>query len=264
MKLPIYQIDAFTGEVFKGNPAAVVPLKTWLPDETLQSIANENNVSETAFFAPEGDYWRLRWFTPAVEVDLCGHATLASAYVLFSRFRPGANSVGFQTRSGVLTVARDGDLLALDLPAMPAEPVEDASIIERVAAALGMRPAEVWRARDLMAVLGAAADVRDLEPDMAAIARLDAFALIATATGDEPGVDFVSRFFAPAKGVPEDPVTGSSHCTLAGFWAKRIGRERLVARQVSRRGGELVCTDRGDRVTVAGRAVLYLEGSIEV
>jgi len=264
MKLPIYQIDAFTSEVFRGNPAAVVPLDGWLPDATMQAIANENNLAETAFFVREGDGWRLRWFTPAVEVDLCGHATLASAHLIFSRMRPGARSVDFQTRSGLLRVTREEDLLVLDLPALPAKRVEDADLVHKVAAAIGREPRELWRARDFMAVLERAEDVRGLEPDLGAIARLDAFALIVTAPGDEAGVDFVSRFFAPAKGVPEDPVTGSAHCTLTGYWAKRLGRERLHARQMSPRGGDLFCTDRGDRVTVAGRAAFYLEGTIDV
>jgi PhzF family phenazine biosynthesis protein len=264
LKLPIFQIDAFTGEVFKGNPAAVVPLESWLPDATLQSIANENNLAETAFFVPEDGAWRLRWFTPTVEIDLCGHATLASAFYIFSRLLPRTDSVSFHSRSGLLRVTREGDSLALDFPALPPKRVEDAAAGKAVESAIGCKPLELWRARDLLALLPSAKHVRDLKPNMDAIARLDTFALIVTAPGDEPDVDFVSRFFAPAKGVPEDPVTGSSHCTLTPFWAKRLGRPRLNAHQVSARGGRLACTDRGDRVTIAGKAVLYLEGSIEI
>jgi len=264
MRLPIYQIDAFAGEVFRGNPAAVVPLEKWLPDATLQAIANENNLAETGFFVPEGDGWRLRWFTPSVEVDLCGHATLASAHLIFTRLRPDAKSASFQTRSGLLTVTRAGDLLALDFPALRPKREADESVREAVDSALGLAALEHWRARDLLALLPTAAAVRALRPNLDLVARLDAFALIVTAPGDEPGVDFVSRFFAPAKGVPEDPATGSSHCTLTPFWAERLGRTQLAAHQISARGGRLSCTDRGDRVTIAGQAVLYLEGTIEV
>lgn len=264
MRLPIYQIDAFAGEVFRGNPAAVVPLEKWLPDATLQAIANENNLAETAYFVPEGDGWSLRWFTPLVEVDLCGHATLASAHLIFSRLRPDASSVRFQTRSGLLTVTREGNLLALDFPALRPKREANESTRSAVDAAMGSAALELWRARDLLALLPSAAAVRALRPNLDAIARLDAFALIVTAPGDEPGVDFVSRFFAPAKGVPEDPATGSAHCTLTPFWAERLGRTQLAAHQVSARGGRLSCMDRGDRVTIAGQAVLYLEGTIEI
>ncbi len=264
MRLPIYQIDAFTGEVFRGNPAAVVPLESWLPDATLQSIANENNLAETAFFVPEGDGWRLRWFTPMVEVDLCGHATLASAYLIFSRLKPGATSVSFWTKSGLLRVTREGDLLALDFPALRPKRESDESVRKAVESAIGNSAAELWRARDLLALLPSAASVRRLKPNFDAVARLDTFGLIVTAPGDEPGVDFISRFFAPAKGVPEDPATGSAHCMLTPFWAERLGRAQLTGHQVSARGGRLACTDRGDRVTIAGQAVLYLEGTIEV
>ena len=264
MRLPIYQIDAFAGEVFGGNPAAVVPLEKWLPDATLQAIANENNLAETAYFVPEGDAWPLRWFTPSVEVDLCGHATLASAHLIFSRLRPEMKSVRFQTRSGLLEVTRRGDLLALDFPALRPKRENDPSVRKAVDAAMGSPALELWRARDLLALFPSAAAVRALRPNLDLVARLDAFAVIATAPGDTPGVDFVSRFFAPAKGVPEDPATGSSHCTLTPFWADRLGKKDLSAHQISARGGRLACTDRGDRVTIAGRAVLYLEGLIEI
>ncbi len=261
MQIPLYQIDAFADGPFTGNPAAVCPLQSWLPDDVMQSIAAENNLSETAFFVPEGEGYRLRWFTPTTEVDLCGHATLASAFVVFGWLRPGRSSVTFETQqAGELTVARDGDLLALDFPARPAAPC---AMSEPLAAALGRRPSALFAARDYLAVYDSADDIAGLSPDFAALAAIDRFAVIVTApgTGD---TDFVSRFFAPARGVDEDPVTGSSHCTLIPYWADRLGRDRLAARQLSRRGGALSCALEGDRVTIAGRAVLYLDGTITI
>jgi PhzF family phenazine biosynthesis protein len=263
MKLPIYQIDAFTSAVFGGNPAAVVPLEAWLPDATLQGIAAENNLAETAFFVAEGNGWRLRWFTPTMEVDLCGHATLASAQLIFDRIKPSATNLRFQTRSGLLEVNRDGAILALDFPAMPLARVHDDRLQATLTEALGRAPEELWKARDLMAVLKTADDVIGLKPDLSALAKIDAFAVLVTAPGTD-GVDFVSRFFAPARGVPEDPVTGSAHCELIPYWAKRLGKAKLRARQVSARGGELECEDQGARVRIAGKAVLYLEGTIYV
>lgn len=264
MRLPIYQIDAFTDRVFGGNPAAVVPLDSWLPDATLQAIAAENNLAETAFFVPEGDGWRLRWFTPTVEVDLCGHATLASASLIFSYLKPDLTRARFQTRSGLLEVTKQGDVLAMDFPTRMPVRVDDPALANGLAKALGAVPDEVWKSRDVLAVYKKAADVAALKPDFAAIARLDAWAVLPTAPGDAPGVDFVSRFFAPSHGVPEDPVTGSAHCELIPYWARRLGKTRLSARQISARGGVLECEHRGERVTIAGKAVLYLEGSIFV
>lgn len=265
MKLPIHQIDAFTGEVFRGNPAAVCPLERWLPDATMQSIAAENNLAETAFFAPRAadtapaaDY-DLRWFTPEAEVDLCGHATLASAFVVFTVLGGARETVRFHTRSGVLVVRRDGESLVMDFPSRP--PVACDPPLG-LAEALGHAPREVWKARDLMAVYDTEDEVRALAPDFQAVRALGVFGVIATAPGRE--ADFVSRFFAPLMGVPEDPATGSSHCTLTPYWAKRLGRPRLRARQVSARGGELECEDLGDRVAIGGRAVKYLEGTIEI
>jgi PhzF family phenazine biosynthesis protein len=261
MRLPIYQIDAFTDSVFGGNPAAVCPLAAWLPDATMQAIAAENNLAETAFFVPEGADYALRWFTPAVEVDLCGHATLASGYIVFRFMEPQRESVSFRTvKAGTLTVSRRGDLLVMDFPARPAAPIEPPPDL---LAALGGSPREVLRARDHLVVYGSAAEVAALKPDLAALAKLDCWAAIATAPA-ENGVDFVSRFFAPKQGVPEDPATGSSHCTLVPYWAKRLGKTELEARQISRRVGALHCTLNGDRVSIAGHAVLYLEGQIEV
>jgi PhzF family phenazine biosynthesis protein len=257
MKLPLYQVDAFTSRLFGGNPAAVVPLDEWLPDDVLAAIAAENNLSETAFVLPQADPAPLRWFTPALEVDLCGHATLATAHILFRHLLPGRDRLAFSTRSGTLTVTREGELLSMDFPARPASEVE---ITDALVAALGRRPAKAYRARDLMAVFDSESDVRDLQPDFQRVTALDAFAVIATAPGKE--VDFVSRFFAPAKGIPEDPVTGSAHCTLIPYWAARLGKTELTARQLSRRGGELYCRLRGERVDIAGRAVEYLRGEI--
>lgn len=257
MEIDVYQVDAFTSSVFGGNPAMVCPLREWLPDDTLQAIAMENNLSETAFFVPDGDGFRLRWFTPAVEVDLCGHATLASAWVLFELLEPGREEVTFATASGDLTVTRQGSRLALDFPARAPEPVEPCpGLIE----ALGEEPVEVLAARDYLVVYDHEDKVRMLEPDMRALKDIDRFAVIVTAPGRRH--DFVSRFFAPAKGVDEDPVTGSAHCTLIPYWAQKLGRNPLRARQVSLRGGELHCEHRGDRVTIAGEAALFLKGRI--
>lgn len=259
MKLPLYQVDAFTGRLFGGNPAAVVPLDDWLPDDVLAAIAAENNLSETAFVLPRTDVSPLRWFTPAVEVDLCGHATLATAHVLFQHRYPELDCLTFSTRSGDLAVARSGELLSMDFPARPGSEVE---VTDDLASALGRRPRRAFRARDLMAVFDAESDVRDLQPDFQRVAALDTFAVIVTAPGSD--ADFVSRFFAPAKGVPEDPVTGSAHCTLIPYWAARLGRTELKARQLSRRGGELYCKLRGERVDIAGRAMEYLRGEITI
>ena len=259
MKIPLYQIDAFAGRVFGGNPAAVCPLEEWLDDATMQAIALENNLSETAFFIQADDHFGLRWFTPVKEVDLCGHATLATAHLLFSELEIDADAVHFETRSGRLTVRRDGDMLAMDFPAKPPGPC---AVPGDLAPALGRDPDEVLADDDYFAVYATEAEVRGLNPDFARLAGLDRRGVIVTAPGDE--VDFVSRFFAPKAGIPEDPVTGSAHCELTPYWAKRLGKTRLVAHQVSARGGELHCEDRGERVIIAGRAVKYLEGIIEI
>jgi PhzF family phenazine biosynthesis protein len=256
----MYQVDAFTSRLFAGNPAAVCPLEQWLEAPVMQAIAAENNLSETAFFVRTGDCYALRWFTPTVEVDLCGHATLASAFVIFEYLDRSAEAIRFETRSGTLVVRRDGDLLAMDFPARVPERAGDAAAVGR---ALGKAPLELWASRDYLAVYASEADVRALAPDMAAVAGLDRFAVIVTAPGTG-GVDFVSRFFAPAGGVAEDPVTGSAHCTLVPYWAQRLGKTRFHALQVSPRGGELWCELNGDRVIIRGHAVRYLEGSIEV
>jgi len=258
VKIPVYQVDAFASRVFSGNPAAICPLEDWLPDEQMQAIAAENNLSETAFFVRNHDAYRLRWFTPKVEVDLCGHATLASAFVILTRLVPG-NSVRFETKSGLLVVTRDGDLFSLDFPARPPG---ECTVHQDLRAALGGRPEAILAARDYLVVYGSEDEVRGLTPNMDMLTRVDRFAVIVTAAGKD--VDFVSRFFAPAKGVPEDPVTGSAHCTLIPYWAKRLGKKKLHAYQVSARGGELWCEDRGERVTMSGQAVQFLEGTIQL
>ncbi|GAB4193109.1 MAG: PhzF family phenazine biosynthesis protein [Roseiflexaceae bacterium] len=259
MDITLYQIDAFTDRVFGGNPAAICPLDAWLDDALLQRIAAENNLSETAFFVHEGDGFRLRWFTPAIEVDLCGHATLASAFVIFSELGYAADTIRFHSHSGLLTVRREGGLLVMDFPSRPPEPAE---VDPNVLPGLGAQPAELLAARDYFAVYATEAEVRALRPDMVLLGRIDRQGVIATAPGDE--VDFVSRYFAPAAGVPEDPVTGSAHCTLIPYWSRRLGKTQLHARQISQRGGELFCTDQGDRVAIAGTAVKYLTGTIAI
>ncbi len=260
MELPLYQVDAFTNRVFGGNPAAVCPLESWLPDETLQAIALENNLSETAFFVARDDGFDLRWFTPKIEIDLCGHATLASAQVVFEELGYAGERIGFHTRSGLLTVERRGDRLVMDFPARPSERGE---VPAELAQALGGRPQEVWRTqRDHLVPFASEAEVRALTPDVTALERYEAIGVIATAPADDPELDFVSRFFAPRAGVPEDPVTGSAHCVLTPYWAERLGKDELRARQVSERSGDVGCTLRGDRVELAGRAALYLRGTI--
>ena len=259
MILSIYQVDAFTNHVFGGNPAAVCPLDEWLDDAVMQAIAAENNLAETAFFVRRGDRYALRWMTPKVEVDLCGHATLAAAFVIFKYLEPERQSVFFDTTSGELVVRRDRDLLRLDFPARPPERCEP---MRELSEALGAEPAELWATRDYMAVFASEDEVCALQPDMRRVAKLDRFAVIVTAPGKE--VDFVSRFFAPAQGIPEDPVTGSAHCTLIPYWSRRLSKTKLNARQVSERGGELFCEDAGTRVFIAGRAVLFMEGRIHL
>ena len=260
MDIPLYQVDAFASHLFAGNPAAVCPLEDWLPEATMQAIAAENNLSETAFFVPHGDDFAIRWFTPTVEIDLAGHPTLAAAHVVVTHMDPERRAVRFHTRAGdMLEVAREDGRLAMDFPSRPPAPRPGS---EDVAAALGAAPAEVLAARDVLAVFANADEVRALKPDMARVARIDALGIIATA----PGTDcaFVLRFFAPGAGVPEDPVTGSAHCTLIPYWSARLGQRRMFARQVSARGGELWCEDRGARVVIAGHAVTYLQGTISL
>jgi predicted PhzF superfamily epimerase YddE/YHI9 len=257
MKIPYYHVDAFTGSVFAGNPAGVCVLEEWLPAETMLGIAAENNLSETAFLVEREAHYELRWFTPVTEVDLCGHATLASAHVAFHHLGHTGSLVRFASKSGMLPVGREGEVLVLDFPARPGERCETPDALRE---GLGREPAEVYLARDYMAVYPTQADVEALEPDMELLKQVVSLGVIATAPGDE--VDFVSRFFAPTVGVPEDPVTGSAHCTLIPYWSARLGKQALHARQVSARGGELYCQDAGARVHIGGRAVTYLTGEI--
>jgi PhzF family phenazine biosynthesis protein len=263
-EIRIYQIDAFTDRPFAGNPAAVCPLDSWLADPLMQAIAAENNLSETAFLVPRDDGFRLRWFTPTREVDLCGHATLASAFVVMNELEPGRNQVTFDSRGGLLTVARQGDRFVMDFPSFPLFPIAAPASLD---AAIGATPGTVLAARDVIAVvLDDAETVRRLRPNLAAMAMLDAGAVMVTArgTGADSDVDFVSRFFAPRFGIPEDPVTGSAHCSLTPYWAHRLGRNRLHARQVSARGGNLGCELIDDRVAITGQAVLVLRGTMRI
>ncbi len=259
MDLKIYQIDAFTDRVFGGNPAAICPLTSWLDDDTLQAIALENNLSETAYIVPDGDGYRLRWFTPAYEVDLCGHATLATASLLLDRLEPGRASVTFETQSGTLVVRRDGDMLAMNFPSRPPQPVDAPAALD---SAMGIVPTEVLASRDYFLVYDSAEQVHALEPDMTGLAALDR-CVIATAPG-ENGFDCVSRFFAPGAGIPEDPVTGSAHCTIVPYWARQLDKKDIQAFQASKRGGALYCRDEGDRVIIAGRCAFYMEGVIHI
>lgn len=259
MKIPLYQIDAFTSTLFHGNPAAVCPLETWLEDGQLQEIAAENNLSETAFFVQKKDHYELRWFTPVTEVDLCGHATLAAAFVVFSYFDDSLTKVSFSTKSGMLTVERDGSLLSMDFPARPASAC---SVPEDLIKSLVIEPEEVFLSRDYLAIYDSEEKIKTLRPDMDRLLNIDGLGVIVTAPGK--GVDFVSRFFAPKAGVPEDPVTGSAHCTLIPYWSNRLGKKKLHAQQLSQRGGELFCEHLGDRVRISGYAVTYLEGFIHL
>lgn len=260
MNLQIFQVDAFTREGFHGNPAAVVPLDDWLPAQTMLAIAGENNLAETAFLVRKDDRIELTWFTPEIEIDLCGHATLASAYVLWNELGYYGDEIAFETpRSGTLKVIRDGELMVLDFPSRPPE---DTDVPNGFVEALGDAPQKVLKSRDYLAVYNNEAEVVALRPDFRAISELGVHAVIATAPGDQS--DFVSRFFAPSVGVDEDPVTGSAHCTLIPYWAGQLDKAVLYARQVSKRGGELFCELRGDRVRIGGNAVLYLKGEIYV
>ena len=259
MKLPIYQVDAFTSKLFGGNPAAVCPLEYWLEDGIMQSIAAENNLAETAYFVKKENHFELRWFTPEAEVDLCGHATLATAYVIFNLLKSETDKITFQTKSGKLEVIKRNDLLVMDFPSRKPVATE---IPEGLIEAIGKAPNEVLQSRDLLLVYETEEDVLSLQPDFSLLKKIDCFGYITTAKGNK--VDFVSRFFAPKEGINEDPVTGSSHSTLIPFWAERLGKNELLARQISKRGGELFCKLLGDRVEIAGNAVLYLTGSINI
>ena len=260
LELRQFQVDAFAHRAFEGNPAAVCPLDDWLPDSLLQSIATENNLSETAFFVPAVSGFQLRWFTPVTEVDFCGHATLASAHVLFSALGHTEETVAFDTRSGRLTVALDGGhLYSMNFPAQLPLQCEPSQLLVD---GLGARPTEALAADDYLAVFESEEQVRSLSPDFSKLRKLDLRGVIATAPGDD--VDFVSRFFAPGVGIDEDPVTGSAHCELAPYWSGRLGREHLRARQISDRGGEVLCEVSGSRVILRGAAVTFMQGQITI
>lgn len=261
MKIPIYQVDAFTSEVFSGNPAAVCILDEWIDDKRLQSIAAENNLSETAFLVQSESGFDLRWFTPVTEVELCGHATLASAFVQFVCRKWSSDIITFQTRkSGQLTVTRQDEILIMDFPARP---VYARTPPDGLTKALGVTSQKVFgSAEDLMVVLDNEEAVANIQPIFPALEQVDCRGVIITSQGDQS--DFVSRFFAPKVGVPEDPVTGSAHCVLIPYWAKALGKKELHAIQVSKRGGELFCRYSGERVKISGKAVLYLEGTITI
>ena len=255
--MEIVQVDAFTRHVFGGNPAAVILVDEWPDAGLMQSIAMENQLSETVFVKPDGDHWGIRWFTPQVEVDLCGHATLAAAYVLFNDNHVQRDQVVFQSSSGALSVSRQGGRLYLDFPSRPGKPL---ACTEAFQEAIGTPVKTAFQARDSLLILENQAQVEACQPDMAALASMDTFAVIVSAPGDE--CDFVSRFFAPGAGIDEDPVTGSAHCTLIPYWAERLGKNTLEARQLSRRGGELFCEYHGDRVSIGGYCVEYMRGKI--
>ncbi len=259
MQLTIYQIDAFTENLFQGNPAAVCPLQTWLPDHLMQAIAAENNLSETAFFVATAAGYHIRWFTPNSEVDLCGHATLATAFALYNLLGCTQDTLHFLSRSGNLTVTRDGQWLTMDFPAQPpaACPLPTA-----LAQALPVAPLECLQAEDYLLRFVSPEAVAALDPDMGLLKTLDRRGVIVTAPSSE--YDFVCRFFAPKYGIPEDPVTGSAFTQLVPYWSGQLGKNRLHARQISARGGELVCEHCGDRVKIAGQAVLYLSGTIDI
>ena len=261
MNLRMYQVDAFTARIFGGNPAAVCILDEWIDEQLMQQIAAENNVSETAFAVSVEGCYEIRWFTPMVEVDLCGHATLATAHVLFEHHRHPHHRILFSSRKmGILTVFRSEDLLTLDFPA---DRIEELETPVELAAALGKKPQRTFRGvTDYMMVYPGQKDIEQMDPDFASLTRLGDRGVIVTAKGND--VDFVSRFFAPGIGINEDPVTGSAHTTLTPYWAKELGKNQLIARQLSRRGGELICEDLGERVKLSGKAVTYLEGEIHV
>jgi PhzF family phenazine biosynthesis protein len=261
MKAPIFQVDAFATRLFEGNPAAVVSLEHFLSDEALQKIAAENNLAETAFVVQDGEDYRIRWFTPTTEVPLCGHATLASAAVIMERLQPGLHTIRFYSASGPLTVKRNGSGYVMNFPVRNSEPAAAPAGLQE---ALGTIPVEVLADRfNYLVLLEDAATVRTLSPDIQLVAHLDRSGVIATALGDR-GYDFVSRYFAPAKGIPEDPVTGGAHCALTPYWSKRLGKTALRAFQASPRGGELQCRLIGDRVELEGQCAFYLEGKVEL
>lgn len=259
MKLKLFQVDAFTSKVFQGNPAAVVPLENWLDDLTMQNIAAENNLAETAFFVNEKEGYRIRWFTPSSEVDLCGHATLASSYVLFNIFNYSEKIIEFNSRSGKLIITKENDLISLNFPSRNPQKIDDSKILIE---ALGKKPNEVFFDKSTICVFEDEETIRNLSPKIKDFLKLQTHGVIITARGNN--VDFVSRFFAPDVGIDEDPVTGYAHTLLIPLWSKKLNKTILSAKQVSKRGGELFCEYLGDRVKISGSAVLFLEGEITI
>jgi PhzF family phenazine biosynthesis protein len=260
MKFKIYQIDAFAENIFQGNPAAVVPLESWLPEKLMQQIAFENNLSETAFFVPEKEGFHIRWFTPVAEVNLCGHATLATAHVIFNHLNYPGNEILFHSRSGILKTTKENNLIVLDFPASPATHVE---IPEEVAKAFHIQPVDCFKGRDdFMLVFENEEQVKQLKPDFQKLVLAKTRGVICTSTSAK--YDFVSRFFAPAVGVNEDPVTGSAHTMLIPYWSEKLGRKELIAKQISARGGILHCKNLGERVAIGGKAVTFLIGEIVI
>lgn len=257
MKIPMYQVDAFTEEIFRGNPAAICILNEWLDEKLMQNIAMENNLSETAFCIVKEDLCELRWFTPEEEIDLCGHATLATAYVIFEILNYPGSTVKFTTKSGILTVEKQGDIMTMEFPSREGTKVE---ITDQLIKGLGKEPKEAYESRDLMVVYENEQEIRELNPNMEELKLVDAFGIIVTAKGESS--DFVSRYFAPSCGVPEDPVTGSAHCTLIPYWSKVLGKKKMIAHQLSQRGGRLECEHVGDKVKISGKAKLFFKGEI--
>lgn len=264
MRIKLYQIDAFTDKLFGGNPAAVCPLDNWLEDEILINIAIENNLAETAFFVQlPNNHFHLRWFTPECEMDLCGHATLASAYVIFEEMKFEGDEIYFDTLSGILTVRKIDDYYELDLPARPPQ---KSSLPKIISEGLNIQPIEIWKARDYLLVYKSEDEIKRIKPNVAILNQIniDPGGIIVTAKSEAEDVDFVSRFFTPQATVFEDPVTGSAHCTLVPFWADRLNKTELKALQISKRSGELLCVLNKDRLAIKGKAIKYLEGFIEI
>ena len=257
MKIPMYQVDAFTGEIFKGNPAAICILEEWIDDKLMQNIAMENNLSETAFCIVKEDICELRWFTPEEEIDLCGHATLATAFVIFEILNYPSDKIKFGTQSGILEIEKDGENIIMEFPSREGIKTQ---ITEQLIRGLGKEPKEVYESRDLMVVYDNEQDIKDLNPNMEELKLIDTFGIIVTSKGKE--VDFVSRYFAPLCGVNEDPVTGSAHCTLVPYWSKILGKKKLVAQQLSQRGGILKCEDAINKVKISGKAKMFFKGEI--
>ncbi|MDD4145089.1 MAG: PhzF family phenazine biosynthesis protein [Prolixibacteraceae bacterium] len=256
----IYQIDAFADKIFTGNPAAVIPLKKWLPDQLMQNIAMENNLSETAFFIPENDGFHIRWFTPLTEVNLCGHATLASAHVIFQHTNYDKDQIIFSSRSGILKGKKEGQFILLDFPASNLKKI---SLPDNIEQAFGIQPQKCIKGReDLMFVFDNSEEIKNLTPDIGFLKTLNARGIIVTAPSFE--YDFVSRFFAPVEGIDEDPVTGSAHTMLIPYWSDRLQKKELITKQISSRGGVLKCLNKGARVEIGGRAVTFMIGEIHL